>query len=237
LDQRRSALTPFAAATVELFADLNGRVVLNTKLMPWCASPMPGVERRMLDRCGAEVARATSIVRYAPGSHFERHVHGGGEEILVLEGTFSDELGDYPAGTYLRNPAGSSHAPFSAEGCTLLVKLQQMHPADQERVCLQTRHAPWLPGLVPGLEVMPLHGFGSEHVALVRWAPGTVFQPHRHLGGEEILVLSGVFQDEAGTYPTGSWLRNPPGSVHRPWSEPGCTIWVKTGHLPDVLAA
>ncbi|QVV69113.1 cupin domain-containing protein [Synechococcus sp. LA31] len=222
---------------MELFADLNGRVVLNTKLMPWCASPMPGVERRMLDRCGAEVARATSIVRYAPGSHFERHVHGGGEEILVLEGTFSDELGDYPAGTYLRNPAGSSHAPFSAEGCTLLVKLQQMHPADQERVCLQTRHAPWLPGLVPGLEVMPLHGFGSEHVALVRWAPGTVFQPHRHLGGEEILVLSGVFQDEAGTYPTGSWLRNPPGSVHRPWSEPGCTIWVKTGHLPDVLAA
>lgn len=237
MDQRRSALTPFAASTVELFADLNGRVVLNTKLMPWCASPMPGVERRMLDRCGAEVARATSIVRYAPGSHFERHVHGGGEEILVLEGTFSDELGDYPAGTYLRNPAGSSHAPFSAEGCTLLVKLQQMHPADQERVCLQTRHAPWLPGLVPGLEVMPLHGFGSEHVALVRWAPGTVFQPHRHLGGEEILVLSGVFQDEAGTYPTGSWLRNPPGSVHRPWSEPGCTIWVKTGHLPDVLAA
>lgn len=237
MDQRRSALTPFAAATVELFADLNGRVVLNTKLMPWCASPMPGVERRMLDRCGAEVARATSIVRYAPGSHFERHVHGGGEEILVLEGTFSDELGDYPAGTYLRNPAGSSHAPFSAEGCTLLVKLQQMHPADQERVCLQTRHAPWLPGLVQGLEVMPLHGFGSEHVALVRWAPGTVFQPHRHLGGEEILVLSGVFQDEAGTYPTGSWLRNPPGSVHRPWSEPGCTIWVKTGHLPDVLAA
>ena len=222
---------------MELFADLNGRVVLNTKLMPWCASPMPGVERRMLDRCGAEVARATSIVRYAPGSHFERHVHGGGEEILVLEGTFSDELGDYPAGTYLRNPAGSTHAPFSAEGCTLLVKLQQMHPADQERVCLQTRHAPWLPGLVPGLEVMPLHGFGSEHVALVRWAPGTVFQPHRHLGGEEILVLSGVFQDEAGTYPTGSWLRNPPGSVHRPWSEPGCTIWVKTGHLPDVLAA
>ncbi|CAK6700217.1 hypothetical protein MNNICLKF_02820 [Synechococcus sp. CBW1107] len=237
MDQRRSALTPFAAATVELFADLNGRVVLNTELMPWCASPMPGVERRMLDRCGAEVARATSIVRYAPCSHFERHVHGGGEEILVLEGTFSDELGDYPAGTYLRNPAGSSHAPFSAEGCTLLVKLQQMHPADQERVCLQTRHAPWLPGLVPGLEVMPLHGFGSEHVALVRWAPGTVFQPHRHLGGEEILVLSGVFQDEAGTYPTGSWLRNPPGSVHRPWSEPGCTIWVKTGHLPDVLAA
>ena len=222
---------------MDLFADLSERVVLNTGPMPWIASPMPGVERRMLDRCGAEVARATSIVGYAPGSHFERHVHAGGEEILVLEGTFSDEQGDYPAGTYLRNPAGSSHAPFSTGGCTILVKLQQMHPADQDRVCLHTHHAPWLPGLVPGLEVMPLHGFGSEHVALVRWAPGTVFQPHRHLSGEEILVLSGVFQDEAGAYPSGTWLRNPPGSVHSPWSEPGCTIWVKPGHLPKVMAA
>jgi len=222
---------------VDLFAELNERVVLTTGSMPWLASPMPGVQRRMLDRCGGEVARATSIVRYSRGSHFEPHGHAGGEEILVLEGTFSDEQGDYPAGTYLRNPAGSSHAPFSAEGCTLLVKLQQMHPADQERVCLQTQEAAWLPGLVPGLEVMPLHAFGSEHVALVRWAPGTVFQSHRHLGGEEILVLSGVFQDEAGTYPTGTWLRNPPGSVHSPWSDSGCTIWVKTGHLPDVLAA
>ena len=220
-----------------MFAELNERVVLITGSMPWMASPMPGVQRRMLDRCGGEVARATSIVRYSRGSHFEPHGHAGGEEILVLEGTFSDEHGDYPAGTYLRNPAGSSHAPFSAEGCTLLVKLQQMHPADQERVCLQTQEAAWLPGLVPGLEVMPLHAFGSEHVALVRWAPGTVFQPHRHLGGEEILVLSGVFQDEAGTYPTGTWLRNPPGSVHSPWSDSGCTIWVKTGHLPNVLAA
>jgi anti-sigma factor ChrR (cupin superfamily) len=171
-------------------------------------------------------------VRYAPGSRFERHVHGGGEEILVLEGTFSDEHGDYGAGTYLRNPAGSSHAPFSEKGCTILVKLQQMHPADQQRLVIDTSKSSWVPGLVSGLEVLPLHAFGSEHVALVRWAPGTVFQPHGHPGGEEIFVLDGVFQDEHGTYPAGSWLRNPPGSVHRPWSEMGCTIWVKTGHLP-----
>ena len=130
---------------------------------------------------------------------------------------------------------GSSHAPFSEQGCTILVKLQQMHPADQQRVVIDTRSTAWLPGLVPGLEVMPLHAFGSEHVALVRWAPGTVFQPHSHPGGEEILVLAGVFQDEYGSYPAGSWLRNPPGSVHRPWSEAGCTIWVKTGHLPSSL--
>ena len=217
---------------MEVRADLGQRVLLDTGSLAWSPSPMAGVERRMLDRCGGEIARATSLVRYAPGSSFERHSHGGGEEILVLEGTFSDERGDYGAGTYLRNPVGSNHAPFSEHGCTILVKLHQMHPADQQRVVIDTQRSSWVPGLVRGLEVMPLHAFGSEHVALVRWAAGTVFQPHGHPGGEEILVLDGVFQDEFGSYPTGSWLRNPPGSVHRPWSEAGCTIWVKTGHLP-----
>ncbi|MGB5136600.1 MAG: cupin domain-containing protein [Prochlorococcaceae cyanobacterium] len=220
---------------MELHADLSRPVVLDTATLPWTPSPMAGVERRLLERRGGEVARATSIVRYAPGSRFERHVHGGGEEILVLEGTFSDERGDYPAGTYLRNPVGSSHAPYSREGCTLLVKLRQMHRDDQLRLVLPTRSAPWVPGLVAGLAVKPLHAFGSEHVALVRWAPGTLFHLHSHPSGEEILVLKGVFQDERGSYPAGSWLRHPPGSVHRPWSEAGCTIWVKTGHLPVTL--
>jgi len=220
---------------MELHADLSRPVVLDTATLPWTPSPMAGVERRLLERRGGEVARATSIVRYAPGSRFERHVHGGGEEILVLEGTFSDERGDYPAGTYLRNPVGSGHAPFSREGCTILVKLWQMHPDDRQRLVLPTPGAPWVPGLVGGLAVMPLHAFGSEHVALVRWAPGTLFHRHGHPGGEEILVLEGVFQDEQGSYPAGSWLRHPPGSVHRPWSEAGCTIWVKTGHLPATV--
>jgi anti-sigma factor ChrR (cupin superfamily) len=217
---------------MELHADLNQRAVVDTNALAWLPSPLEGVERRLLDRRGGEVARATSIVRYAPGSRFAHHVHRGGEEILVLEGIFSDEHGDYAAGTYLRNPAGSRHAPFSEQGCTILVKLQQMHPDDQQRLVLDTTSAAWLPGAVSGLAVLPLHAFGAEQVALVRWAPGTVFPPHRHPDGEEILVLEGVFQDEHGCYPTGSWLRNPPGSLHRPWSEAGCTIWVKTGHLP-----
>lgn len=186
---------------MDLHADFDQRVMLDTTALPWAPSPMAGVDRRMLDRRGGEVARATSIVRYAPGSHFDRHIHGGGEEILVLEGTFSDERGDYPAGTYLRNPVGTSHAPFSEPGCTILVKLHQMHPADQQQLVIDTRSSAWVPGLVAGLEVMPLHAFGSEHCALVRWAPGTLFQPHSHPGGEEILVLEGVFQDDQGTYP------------------------------------
>jgi len=150
-------------------------------------------------------------------------------------GTFSDEQGHYPAGCYVRNPAGSSHAPFSVGGCIIFVKLHQMHLADQKHLVIDTEKQTWLPGLVRGLEVMPLHTFGTESVALVRWAPGTVFQAHSHPAGEEILVIDGIFQDECGSYPAGSWLRNPPGSVHRPWSETGCTIWVKTGHLPATL--
>jgi anti-sigma factor ChrR (cupin superfamily) len=110
-----------------------------------------------------------------------------------------------------------------------------MHPTDQRSIVIHTNTAAWLPGLVAGLQVLPLHGWGSEHVALVRWAPGTVFHPHGHPGGEEILVLDGVFEDERGAYPKGTWLRHPPGSSHRPWSEVGCTIWVKTGHLPVTI--
>jgi anti-sigma factor ChrR (cupin superfamily) len=221
---------------MDLHADLQQRVVLDTTTLVWQPSPLAGVERRLLDRQGEEVARATSLVRYAPGSRFDRHSHGGGEEILVLEGTFSDELGDYPPGTYLRNPPGSSHAPFSTDGCLLLVKLWQMHPDDGQRVVVPTHQSAWRPGLVKGLAVMPLHAFGSEQVALVRWAAGTRFPVHAHQGGEEILVLQGVFQDEHGRYEAGSWQRNPPGSVHGPWSPTGCTIWVKTGHLPATVA-
>jgi anti-sigma factor ChrR (cupin superfamily) len=217
---------------MNLHGDWRQPVAFQSAELPWVVSPSPGVERRLLERIGDEVARATSVVRYAPGSRFAQHGHGGGEEILVLEGTFGDYQGLYPAGTYLRNPPGSAHAPFSESGSTLLVKLQQMHPEDQQRVVIDTHAAAWHPGLVPGLEVMPLHAFGSEQVALVRWAPGTRFQAHSHPSGEEIYVIDGVFQDEHGTYPAGSWLRNPPGSVHRPWSDAGCTIWVKTGHLP-----
>lgn len=218
---------------MQLNADFTQRALIRPADSPWLASPMPGVERRMLDRIGDEVARATSIVRYAAGSHFSEHHHPGGEEFLVLDGVFSDERGDYPAGTYVRNPIGSHHAPFSREGCTIFVKLMQFDPADDQPVVINSRHAQWRPGLVPGLQVLPLHQHGTEHVALVRWAPGTTFSAHRHWGGEEILVLEGTFQDEFGDYPAGTWLRSPHLSQHTPFSEAGCLIWVKTGHLPD----
>ncbi len=216
---------------MKLHADLSQRVVVESESLDWVDSPMVGVQRRMLERDGEEVARATSVVRYAPDSYFSAHTHGGGEEFLVLDGIFSDEYGDYPAGTYIRNPVGSNHTPFSKEGCTILVKLWQMHPDDQQRVAIATKETPWANGLVKGLQVMPLHSYGTENVALVKWDAGTYFQPHMHLGGEEIFVVDGVFEDEFGAYPKGTWLRNPSGSRHMPFSKSGCLIYVKVGHL------
>ena len=212
-------------------ADFNARVAIDTRNMPWIASPQAGVERKLLDRVGDEVARATSIVRYAPGSVFAPHTHELGEEFLVLTGTFEDDQGAYPAGTYVRNPPGSRHRPFSTAGCEIFVKLRQFQAGDDARVVIDTSQAAFRPGLVPGLTVLPLHEYGSEHVALVRWAPGTRFQVHTHWGGEEILVLEGTFSDEYGDYPAGSWLRSPHLSRHQPFSDAGCLIYVKVGHL------
>lgn len=211
--------------------DFKQRVVININEQPWQKSPAPGVWRKPLAREDKESGHATSIVRYEAGSRFAPHPHPNGEEILVLEGVFSDETGDYPAGSYLRNPPGSTHAPFSKEGCVILVKLEQFSPGDSQEVKLDTNTATWLPGQ-GNLQVMPLHDFQGEHTALVKWPAGERFQPHKHFGGEEILVLTGTFKDEFGEYPSLSWLRSPHMSQHFPYTDEETVIWVKVGHLP-----
>lgn len=216
-----------------IHADFSMRAVALPHEPAFFASPVAGFERRMLDRIGQEVARATSIVRYQPNARFTQHTHGGGEEFLVLEGSFHDEAGDYLTGSYVRNPIGSAHAPWAGpDGATLFVKLQQFAQDDDQRVVIDTAHAHFSPGLVPGLSVLPLHQHGGEGAALLRWAANTRFNTHRHWGGEEILVLDGVFRDEHGVYPKGSWLRSPHLSQHTPFTGPeGALIYVKTGHL------
>lgn len=211
--------------------EFDKRLVLQTQNMPWQNSPAAGVLRKPLERSLPESGHVSSIVRYEKGSSFNEHPHPLGEEIFVLEGTFSDEFGDYPKGSYLRNPPGSTHAPFSTDGCELFVKLNQFHEQDLKPVFINTQKAAWLQGM-GGLQVMPLHEFEGEHVALVKWPAGEKFQPHRHFGGEEILVLSGVFQDEYGQYPKHTWIRSPHMSEHHPFVEEETIIMVKTGHLP-----
>lgn len=217
---------------MQLHSDFSQRVVIRPDQYQFVDSPLAGVSRMMLERAGSEVARATSIVHYAAGSGYSAHTHNGGEEILVLDGVFSDQYGDYPAGTYLRNPPGTSHQPFSTDGCTLLVKLWQFAEDDTSQLILNTQQAQWHPGLVEGLSVLPLHEHNGVNTALVRWAANTVFNRHVHPGGEEILVLEGLFCDEHGEYPAGSWLRNPRYSSHAPFTQDqGALIYVKTGHM------
>jgi anti-sigma factor ChrR (cupin superfamily) len=217
--------------TILINANFDEPVVINTHTQSWVSSPSSGVDRIMLDRVGGEVARATSIVRFKPGSHFPEHAHGGGEEFIVLDGIFSDEHGDFGPGYYMRNPVGTSHTPFTEEGCTIFVKLWQFQDGDNEPVRIGTQTADFSPGIEQGLSVLPLYQFNTESAALVRWQPGTYFSRHTHFGGEEIYVLEGTFQDEHGIYPAGSWLRSPHMSVHTPFSDEGCLIYVKVGHL------
>ena len=220
---------------MRLNADFSKSAVIRPVDYEWVESPMPGVERMMLDRIGEEVARATSLVRYAPNSTFSQHEHSGGEEFFVLEGEFADEHRTYPVGTYVRNPIGTAHSPRVGEqGCVLFVKLQQFEPDDQSQFVVDTKNHEWSPGLVPGLEVMSLHQYEREQVALVKWAPHTKFNEHTHWGGEEIFVIEGTFFDEHGEYPAGTWIRSPDLSSHTPYTaDDGALIYVKVGHLPS----
>jgi hypothetical protein len=153
-----------------------------------------------------------------------------GSEIIVLEGEFSADDSVFSAGTYVKN---LPRAAYTRKGCVLFVKQGHLYSDDVEHVVVDVQNSHWRQGLVTGLSVMPLSDYKGEHSALVRWQPGTVFNPHRHWGGEEIYVLEGVFEDEFGRYPRGTWLRNPHLSQHAPFSHEGCTIFVKVGHLPD----
>ncbi|MFK7815952.1 MAG: cupin domain-containing protein [Gammaproteobacteria bacterium] len=215
----------------ELNADNSLRAVVETANIKWEASEAGGVLRKRLERINQKPEPVTTIVRYQANSAFPAHQHIKGEEIFVLEGTFSDNHGNYEVGSYLRNPAGTSHSPFSEEGCTIFVKLQQFQQNDLKQLHIQTNQQQWLPGQVPGISVMPLHEYGSEHVALVKWEANTIFQAHQHIGGEEIFVLEGAFEDEFGSYPKGTWLRSPSNSFHTPFTRQECVMFVKTGHL------
>ena len=205
---------------MEINADFSRRAAVHAARMPWTASPVPGVERRMLDRVGDEVARATSIVRYAPGSRFNPHVHGGGEEFLVLEGVFQDENGDYPAGSYVRNPPGTRHSPASAPGCVLFVKLRQFAPDDLTPVRIAT-----------GFRPMTLCSRADEEVRLERWAPHAALDVAVP-GGLELLVLEGSFEEGGERFERHSWLRLPAGgALHARCASEGARIWSKSGHL------
>ncbi|MBA4096231.1 MAG: cupin [Rhodospirillum sp.] len=220
---------------MELNADFSQRAAVHAAKLPWTPSPMAGVHRRMLDRIGDEVARATSIVRYAPHSHFSPHTHGGGEEFLVLDGVFQDEHGDYPAGSYVRNPPTTRHTPGSEPGCVIFVKLWQFDPHDRTEVRIETDKTAFKPAPGrPGIEIMPLFKDAREEVYLERWAPEASIELALPQGAE-FLVLSGSFKERGESFAEQSWLRLPAKATLRAKAgADGCRVWVKTGHLANV---
>lgn len=220
---------------MEINANFDAPVTVHTKDLVWQASPMAGVDRLMLDRVGAEVARATSIVRYAKGSAFAEHTHSGGEEFVVLDGVFQDEYGDYPAGTYVRNPVGTHHIPRSDPGCTIFVKLWQFDPNDQEQLAIDLDAAPMVAvANQPGVRRADLAIRDYERVSLEQWDSSTEIELSE-AGGIEILILEGELDHLGDVYGQHDWLRWPAGeSLILKAGSSGARLWVKRGHLNEI---
>lgn len=219
---------------MELNADFKARVVVHSGQLDWVASPMPGVDRRMLDRIGDEVARATSIVRYAPGSSFSEHTHTGGEEFIVLDGVFQDEHGDFPEGTYVRNPPTTAHTPGSEPGCTIFVKLWQFDMAD--RTQFRKTMAEELDAPVNGVATAQLHADARETVTYSHLDANATLE-RDDAGGIEVLVIAGTVAEGGDTLGKGAWLRLPEGMPLSATAGPeGAKLWIKSGHLPFAKA-
>ncbi len=215
---------------MELNADFTKRVVVHSDQLAWLASPMPGVDRRMLDRIGGEVARATTIVRYAPGSQFSEHTHSGGEEFIVLSGVFQDEHGDFPAGTYVRNPPTTAHTPGSEAGCIIFVKLWQfdMDDRNQFRKTMEDE----LTTKKGGVAIAQLHRDDREFVTYNHLDAGATLE-NNDPGGIELLVIDGTVTEGGETLGKGAWLRLPEGTkLSATAGTDAAKLWVKTGHLP-----
>jgi len=223
-----AAGTAWQAMAMQLRDDPSTVELVAFDATEWIASPQPAVTRKLLERDGGEVARATSIVRYAPGSSFPAHGHERGEEFVVLEGTFSDEHGSYPEGSYVRNPPGSRHRPFSEGGCTIFVKLRQSQPDDLRRVVAACDLSPVADGAA---KQTALHAHGNEGVSLVRLGAGARLALGPGDVAVELLVLRGDMTIDGEACARWGWFRAPRHG-QRVETTAGCAFWMKRGHLP-----
>ncbi|NIW23737.1 MAG: anti-sigma factor [Gammaproteobacteria bacterium] len=220
--------------------NLSVKVAVNTDRMEWTSSPSGTVWRKRVHLVGEpESGQVTSVVRYEPGASFPAHDHPEGEEILVLDGVFSDEHGDWPAGTYLLNPEGFRHTPFSREGCLLFVKLRQFPGSEREHHAIDTNELEWTPTSIAGVAHKPLYQQSdfADLMRLERWDAGVDLGNIDYTQGAELFVIEGAFADEEGAYGAGSWLRLPPGAFHAPRTRSGCTLYVKLGGFAYLRSA
>ena len=217
--------------THAICGDFSVRVVVHTKAMPWSASPSGTVWRKRLHLVGpTESGQVTSVVHYQEHSQFPPHDHPDGEELLVLSGVFSDEHGDWPTGSYLLNPQGFRHAPYSQSGCLLFVKLRQYPGTDRSHVVVNTHTMSW-ESVGAGRERKLLYAQSGyqDTTRLERWsadsAPGELAYPC----GAELFVLDGSFEDEHGRYEPHTWMRLPTHFTHHPVTQERCELYVKEG--------
>lgn len=211
---------------MKLNADFTKRAAMFYADTPWVKSPAAGVERKMLDRIGDEVARATTIVRFAPGSAFAAHTHDGGEEYLVLDGVFQDETGDFPKGSYVRNPPTTRHTPSAAEGAIILVKLHQFDPDDRTEVQVDSND-------FQGSK-SALFSDDTEQVRIEVW-PADQTVVCDDTGGIEMFVLEGGFVQGGDAFGPWDWLRLPSDQGFKGRTGVnGARVWIKSGHLRNV---
>lgn len=216
--------------------DLTVPVIVHAAQLPWRSSPVAGVDRRMLFRIGEEVARATSIVRYAPRSAFPRHTHGGGEEIVVLDGVFQDEHGDYPEGSYFRNPPGTSHVPASKDGCTIFVRLWQFRDADRDQIVRRPAEGRPVQPRSGAASAIELFDDGFENIRFESWMADRAVTVE-NARGLEMLVLAGSLSVGDQMLTSQSWARLPAGeALHAVCGPEGAKVWLKDAALlhPEV---
>ncbi|MBO1519377.1 cupin domain-containing protein [Oceanisphaera pacifica] len=213
--------------------NFNQSIAIHNQADNWQASPANGVWRYPLEREQAESGHVTSLVRFDANSYFPEHLHPLGEEFWVLEGTFSDESGDYPAGSYVRNPPGSRHRSFTRDGCMIFVKLNQFSAQDNQWVKVLPESSQWQRSL-QGYQCLPLHSFDGVHTCVLHFTQAGVLPVDGYKNGLEILVLAGSVTEGDKTYPRLSWLRFAPSNRPHLQLAPHTQLWVRSGHLADI---
>lgn len=231
-------------AVPQINANFSVPVIIESNLLDWSitpaisttvlpkmsrATPMSGVRQHCFEHVINKKTRLTSLLKFSAGRSFKKFGHESGEEFLVLSGVFSDAGGDYGAGYYVRNPPGTTHAPYTRHGCIVLFKLGQFQALDNKRVRINTLDsvARWRAAGEPGVSCMDLHQFSEEQVHLyrIRSECWITFKPSRC--GLEIFVCEGYINVKDKCYATGCWLRYPAGSKIKVSSMGGACLYVK----------
>jgi anti-sigma factor ChrR (cupin superfamily) len=206
----------------------NLRAVAAASEMQWTATESQSVRRKRFEHDGGSPPRVTSVVEYAANSQFPGHQHPLGEEFLVLQGVFSDEHGHYPTGTYVRNPPGSAHVPFSEPGCIILVKLQQMSTDERQSTVVDALGSEgWQETDDEALSRKTLFECANEIVTLYEFQPGAELTMRTDRGVIEIFVIEGCVEDELGLYMPWTWVRIPAQSELNVSSPTGAVIYLK----------